>query len=75
MPQSDPVVFAGAGFDRIHESDCVNARVVSQVAKLSAECRHRRHGEIGIRTTSSPGESKSAAGKINHPSRCGCRRH
>ena len=75
MPQSDPVLFAVDGFDLIHESDCVNARVVSQIAKLPVECRRRSHGEIGIRTTSSPGESKSAASKINHPSRCGCRRH
>ena len=75
MPQSDPVVFADAGFDLIHELDCVNELAVSQIAKLSAECRRRSHGEIGIQTTSSPGESKSAASKINHPSRCGCRRH
>ena len=75
MPQSDPVVCAGAGFDLIRELDCVSELAVSRTAKLSAECRRRSHGEIGIRTTSSPGESKSAASKINHPSRCGCRRH
>jgi len=68
-------VFAADGFGLIRESDCVNELVVSQIAKLPAEYRRRGHGVTGMRTTSSPAESKSAASKINRPSRCGWRCH
>jgi hypothetical protein len=75
MLQRDRVVFAADGFDQIHAWDCVNERVVNRIAKLRAECRRRSRGGIGTQTTSSPTESKSAATKINRPSRCDCRRH
>ena len=75
MPQRDLVVFAADGFDRIRESDCVNELAVSQLAKLPAESRRRSPGGIGIGTTSSPTEYKSAASKINRPSRYGYHRH
>lgn len=75
MLQRDPVLFAVDGFDPIHESDCVNARVVSRIAKLPGECRRRSRGGIGTQTISSPAESKSAARKINRLSRYGYRRH
>jgi hypothetical protein len=75
MLQRDPVVFAADGFDQIHELDCVNERVVSRSAKRSGESKRRSHGGIGMQTISSPAESKSAAIKINRPSRCGCRLH
>ena len=74
MLQRDPVVFAAAGFDRIRESDCVNALATMQIAKLSVESRRRSRGGIGIRTTSSPTEYKSAVSKIG-PNRCGCHRY
>jgi len=75
MLQRDPVVFAADGFDQIHESDCVNERVVSRIARLPGESRRRSRGGIGTQTISSPAESKSAVIKINRPSRCGCRHH
>jgi hypothetical protein len=75
MLQRDPVVCAADGFDRIHEWDCVNELVVSWIAKLPGESRRRSRGEIGTQTISSPAESKSAANKIDRPSRYGCRRH
>ncbi len=75
MLQRNPVVFVADGFDQIHESDCVNERAASQTAKLAAESRRRSRGGIGIQTTSSPAESKSAASKVNRLSRCGCHRH
>jgi hypothetical protein len=68
-------VFAADGFDQIRESDYVSERVVSRIAKLPGESRRRSRGGIGTQTISSPAESKSAASKINRPSRCGCRRH
>jgi len=75
MLQRDPVVFAADGFDQTHEWDCVNERVVSRIAKLPVASRLRSHGGIGMPIISSPGESKNAAIKINHPRRYGCRRH
>jgi hypothetical protein len=68
MPERDPVVFAADGFDLICESDCVNELAVSRIAKRPGESRRRSHGGIGIRTTSSPAEYKSAASKISRPS-------
>jgi hypothetical protein len=75
MLQNDLFVFAADGFDRIHEWDCVNGRVVSQVANWPCESRRRSRGGIGTPTISSPVESKSAASQINHPSHYGCLRH
>ena len=75
MRERDLVVFAADGFDLIRESDCANERAVSRIAKLPAESRRRSAGGIGIGTTSSPAEYKSAASKINRPNRCGCHHH
>ena len=75
MLQSDLVVFAADGFDRIHEWDCVNERVVSQGANRPGESRRRSRGGIGTPTISSPAESKSVASQINHPSHYDCLRH
>jgi hypothetical protein len=75
MPQRNPVVFAADGFDQIHESECDNERVVRRIAKRPGESRRRSRGGIGTPTILSRAESKSAANKINRPSRCGCRRH
>jgi hypothetical protein len=75
MPERDPVVFAADGFELIRESDCVNEHAVSRIAKRPAESRRRSPGGIGIRTTSSPAESRSAAIKINRPNLCVCHRH
>jgi len=74
MPQRDPVVFAADGFDLIRESDCDSELVVSRIAKRPAASRRRSSGGIGIRTTSSPAESRNAAIKINRPNLCVCHR-
>jgi len=75
MPQRDPVVFAADGFGLIRESDCVNEHAAGRIAKRPAESRRRSRGGIGIRTTSSPAEYKSAASKIKRPNLCVCHRH
>jgi len=75
MPQKDPVVFAGDGFDRIRESDRVSELVVNRIARQPAESRRRSPGAIGMRITSSRDGSRSAASRIARPSHYGCRRH
>ena len=68
-------MFAVDGFDLIRESDGVNEPVVNPIAKLPAEWRRRSHGGIGIRTTSSPDEYRSAASRIGRLNPYVCQRH
>jgi hypothetical protein len=71
MSERDRVVFAADGFELIRESGCAKELVVNRIAKLPGECRRRNPGGIGMPTTSSPAEYKSAASKINRLSHYG----
>ncbi|PYR83769.1 MAG: hypothetical protein DMG19_18210 [Acidobacteria bacterium] len=65
-------MFAAAGSVRTHESDPVNGLAEDRNARSPAARRSKRHGESGIRTTSSRGGFKIAAGKIDRRNHCVC---
>jgi hypothetical protein len=75
MLQRDPAVFAAVGFVPIHELGCVNELAVVPIAKRLVGFRRKNRGAIGIRTTSSLGESRSAGIQTSHLSRYVCHRH